>query len=250
MKILIVEDEIVAAKRLQDLVAKCDSDIKIMAVLDSVLDTTNFLSNHTPDLILMDIQLSDGICFEIFEQANLEIPIIFTTAYDEFMQKAFKVNSIDYLLKPIRQEDLNASILKFNRYNHKPNSAVFQQLLTDYIQDKNATKSRFMVKSGRGFISVDISEVAYFVSENRLCFLVKKDGKKFVVDQSLDQLEPLLDPKQFFKISRNFILSCQSIQRIESYFNNRMLVELDPPAKNDVLVGRAFLKNFKRWLDQ
>ena len=251
MNVLIVEDEIVAANRLQKLITESDPEIKVMDILESVLDTTNFLAEKRPDLIFLDIQLSDGICFEIFEQMEVDIPIIFTTAYDEFMQKAFKVNSIDYLLKPIRQEELDASILKFRKTNsYSWQKEVLKQMLSDYIHETGAYKCRFMVKSGRGFISVDIDNVAYFLSEHRLSFLITNEGKKYVLDQSLEQLEKMLDPNDFIKISRNYILSNHCIRRLDPYFNNRMIVEVDPPAKDDVLVGRAFTKNFKEWLNK
>jgi len=249
MKVLIVEDEIVAANRLKKLVQACDPEVEIMATIDSVLDTVNFLNDHTPDLIFLDIQLADGICFEIFQQLQLDAPVIFTTAYDEYMQKAFKVNSIDYLLKPVREEDLKAGIEKYKRLNKSLEMNNLRPLFEDYIKNKQAYKCRFMVKSGRSYVSIETSVIAYFIAQNKLNYLVTKEGKRFVVDFSLDQLEEMLDPRTFKKINRNYIVSFNSVEKVEPYFNNRMILSLQPAAGEDVLVSRSYLQSFKSWMD-
>lgn len=250
MNVLIVEDEIVAANRLKIMIQEFDPEIKIAAILNSVLETANYLNDHQPDLIFLDIQLSDGICFELFEKLKLELPVVFTTAYDEYMQQAFKVNSIDYLLKPIRKGDLGASITKYKRYhNAVPDQEMLDQLFANYISEKKAYKCRFMVKSGRSFISIDVNDVAYIVAQNKLNYLVTTNGKRFAVDFTQDQLELTLDPREFLKISRNYIISNKCIQKVEPYFNNRMIVEVKPSSNEDILVSRNYQKAFKNWME-
>jgi len=252
MNVLIVEDEIIASKRLIKLINECDPGIEILGVQDSILDTVNFLTVNTPDLIFIDIQLSDGICFEIFERMEINIPVIFTTAYDEYMVQAFKVNSIDYLLKPIRQEDINASIERFKKYNQNADQLAirFQELLMNFIKGKKTYKGRFLIRSGRGFFSIDVENIAYFVSERKLNYIITKTGKRFVVDHTLDELIKMIDPMNFIKINRNYIISNSSIIRIEPYFNNRMILEVQPPSDQEILVSRSNLKTFKEWMDR
>jgi len=252
MKVLIVEDEIVAAKRLQKLIHACDPSIQILDVLQTAIDATNFLSQKKPDLIFLDVQLADGICFEIFERIEVDSPIIFTTAYNDYMLQAFKVNSVDYLLKPIKEEELNQSIDKFKRYKYQDpnNKKGLEFLLKEYIKDKNAYKCRFLVKSGRGYVSINVDEIAYILSESKLNYIITSLGKRYVVDHTLEQIESILDPVEFLKINRNFVVSSRCIKRIEPYFNNRMLLELDPPSKQDVYVSRSYLKVFKEWMNR
>ena len=251
MNILIVEDEVVAARRLEKMILDCESNARILTVLDNALDATKFLSENSPELIFMDVQLADGICFEIFENVEVSSPIIFTTAHDDYMLEAFKVNSVDYLLKPIRVEDLQMSLEKFKKYRYAPaKEQHLEGLMNQFIQARKAYKCRFLVKTGRVFQSVDVSQIAYFLSENKLNFIVVESGKRYLVDKSLDQLEQILDPMEFYKINRNYILSNRCIRRMEPYFNNRMLLEIEPPPKSDVLVSRNHLNHFKEWMDK
>jgi len=251
MRILIIEDETVAARRLNKMILECEPEAKILDVLDNALDATKFLSENCPELIFMDIQLADGICFEIFENVEVSSPIIFTTAYDDYMLEAFKVNSVDYLLKPIRVQELRMSMEKLKKFRYSPlKQQKLDGLLAQLIQEKKAYKCRFLVKTGRGFQSVDVNQIAYFLSENKLNFIVVESGKKYLVDQSLDQLEQILDPMEFFKINRNYILSNRCIRRMEPHFNNRMLLVIEPPPRSDVLVSRNHLSHFKDWMDK
>ncbi|HAP59012.1 MAG TPA: DNA-binding response regulator, partial [Cytophagales bacterium] len=219
-----------------------------LEVLPSVLETANYLANHQPDLIFLDIQLADGICFELFEGQAVDTPIIFTTAYDEYMQRAFKVNSVDYLLKPIREEDLRASLAKYRRYQ-QPQALPMRQLFEGWLADQPAYKCRFMVKAGRGFVSVEVGEVAYFLAENKLVYLITGEGKRYAVDYTLDQLEGMLSPKEFIKVSRNYLLSSTCVQRVDAYFNHRLLVTVSPPTKEEVIVTRSYVKAFKAWME-
>lgn len=253
MKAIIIEDEIIAAKRLQKMVSEIDSDIEVSKVLESVLDAVNYLSENNPSLIFMDVQLADGTCFEIFEQLEIDAPIIFTTAYNDYMQKAFQVNSVDYLLKPIHPDDLEKSISKFKKYQFRNGNADnyrVQQLLQQITGEKKLYKGRFLVKTGRCYVSLNVNEVAYIVSENKLSFLVDHSGKRYVVDYTLDRLEQLLDPLDFCKINRNYIVSHHSVTKIEPYFNNRMLLYLDPSPEHEVLVSRSYLAKFRIWVDR
>jgi len=248
MKILIVEDEGVAARRLRKMVeAELGAETEI-AVLPSVLETANYLANHPPDLLFLDIQLADGICFELFEGQTVDTPIIFTTAYDEYMQRAFKVNSVDYLLKPIREEELRASLAKFQRYQ-QPQVPQVRQLFESWMAERQAHKCRFMVKAGRGFVSVEVAEVAYFLAENKLVYLITQAGKRYAVDYTLDQLEGMLSPKDFIKVSRNYLLSSTCVQRVDAYFNHRLLVTVSPPTPEEVIVTRSYVKAFKAWME-
>jgi len=252
MKVLIVEDEKIAAKRLTRLLHEIDQEIIIENTIGSVLELVNFLEHARIDLIFMDIQLSDGICFEVFEQIEVDIPVVFITAYDEYMQKAFKVNSIDYLLKPIDKDELALSIHQYNRYISKRNNPAegLRDLLHLLNSERKNYKKRFLVRKGKGFVSIDIAKVSYIQSENKLTYLVLDDGKRFVIDYALDAVIAVLNPDDFCKISRNFIVGSQSIVKMEPYFNNRMLLILEPPMQQEVLVSRSYLSDFRKWIDR
>jgi len=252
MKVLIVEDEKIAAKRLTRLLHEIDREIIIENTIGSVLEVVNFLEQSRIDLIFMDIQLSDGICFEVFEQVTVDTPVIFITAYDEYMQKAFKVNSIDYLLKPIDKEELSVSIDQYNRLiaNRRRAEDGLQDLIRLLNAERKSFKKRFLVRKGKGFVSIDVSRVAYFQSEHKLTYLMGDDGKRFVIDYTLDTLMDMLDPDEYCKINRNFIIGSSSIVKMEPYFNNRMLLTLEPPAIREVLVSRSHLVAFRKWMDR
>jgi len=249
MKILIIEDEIAAANRLKRMLLSYDDNIELLEVIDSVLESVNYLCSHPPpDLILMDIQLSDGTCFEIFEQIELHCPIIFATAYDEYALQAFKVNSVDYLLKPIHQKDLDESLAKFEKFQYQTNGDNYRSL-TQNINLKKGYKFRFLVKVGGCFQSVETQDIAYFFSEDKLTYLVSNQGKKYIVEFSLEELTNRLDPVKFFKISRQFMVSHPSINNIHPFFNNRLKLELVPEIPKDVFVSRSNVREFKQWLD-
>ncbi len=247
MKVLIIEDEMIAANQLKIMIREYQRDIEILDILDNNLDSINYLTTHKPDLIFMDIHLADGLCFEIFEQIAVDTPVIFTTAYDQYTLKAFKINSVDYLLKPIHPNDLKDSIDKFKKYQAP--HATLTKMIQELAGEQAVYKCRFLVRSGRGYISIDTDDVAYIISENKLNYLVSTQDKKYVVDHTMDQLQNLLDPKGFQRINRNFIVSSRSLKRMDSYFNNRMLLKLDPTCSQEVLVSRSYLKDFKKWVD-
>lgn len=253
MKIVIIEDEIPAAKRLEKLIKEIDPAIIIETKLDSIEAAVEWFSTHAqPDLILMDIELADGQSFEIFNQVKITAPVIFATAYDEFALKAFKVNSIDYLLKPLEKAELSAAIGKFKAIKNSFSSSSAELNINALLQSlaKPPTfKSRFLIKLGERLISVEKTQIAYFTSEDKLTFLVTHDKNKYVMDQTLDELEHLLDPKEFFRINRQFISGPKAIIGIHTYFNGKLKLTMQPPAKEEVLVSREKSPLFKEWLD-
>jgi DNA-binding LytR/AlgR family response regulator len=251
MKILIVENENPAAEKLVRALKKIDKSISVLGVIETVEDAINRIQdNPQPDLILMDIQLDDGLCFEIFETINVEIPIIFTTAFDEYTLKAFKVNSIDYLLKPIDEELLKSAIDKFKRlYADKdPFKRDFRQLIQEF---RNQFKTRFLIKTGEKYRSVLTTEISYFHIIERSVFLTDNKGKENGVDYSLDQLQNLLDPGKFFRINRECIVNIDSISLMHSYSSSRLQLILKNAKEDEIfVVSRDKVTEFKKWIDK
>lgn len=256
MKILIVEDEVLAAKKLTKTVASVDESAEVIGVADSIQGTVEWLNNNpTPDLILMDIELADGQSFEIFGLTEVKSPVIFTTSYDEFALQAFKVNSIDYLLKPVQKEDLEAALNKFKQlksmYKEDKKEDVSIEQIVKELQQKLQPKEyrkRFLVKHGQKLISIEIDEIAYFFSDGRLNFFKTLDNRKFVVDYTMDEMEEMLDPDKYFRISRSFYVSINSIDQIHDYFGNRLLLHLNPPVDKESIVSREKVSDFKKWM--
>lgn len=253
---IIVEDEVLAAERLADLIQQLDPDIEILTQLDAVDDAVDwFENNETPDLAFFDIQLADGLSFEIFERTKVNCPVIFTTAYDAYALKAFKVNSIDYLLKPINPKDLTQALQQYKDHFGQnknelqlPDLGIFQQAM-QMITRKY--KSRFMVKAGSKLSAVPTSEVDYFFSQHKITWLRTKEGKKHEVDYKLEQLEQILDPDQFFRLNRKYITSIDAIASVTAFSNSRLKVLMHrPEEKEDVLISREKVKTFKDWMDQ
>ena len=250
MKVVIIEDESLAAEKLHSLLIQVDSRIEVLDVLESVLESINWFSqNAMPDLIFMDIQLDDGISFEIFDAIKIEAPIIFTTAFDKYAIRAFKVNSVDYLLKPIELESLQMAISKFKKMfseNVKIEakiSQVFEQLSKNY-------KTRFFIKIGTRFQSIQVSEICCFFVEERNTFLRTQKGKTYDLDNSLEQLQKLIDPKVFFRINRNYMVNINCIGEIISYSTNRLKLKLTGENNDDLIVSRDKVSEFKRWMDR
>lgn len=258
MKILIVEDEELAVKKLQKTLAGVEPDAEVVGVTDSILSTVNWLEdNPPPDLILMDIELSDGQSFEIFNQTTIKSPVIFTTSYDEYALKAFKVNSIDYLLKPIQKEDLEAAMQKLKQMkamykaeeSNKPDISIDSLVkeLQQKLQPKEYRK-RFLVKHAQKLVSIEVDEIAYFFSDGRLNFFKTYDNRKFVVDYTMDELEDMLDPVKYFRISRSFYISVDSVDQIHEYFGNRLMLALKPAVDKESIVSREKVTDFKKWM--
>lgn len=250
MKILIVEDEDLAVKKLQKTLAAVDAGAEVVGVTDSIKNTVEWLTtNPQPDLILMDIELADGQSFEVFNLTDVKSPVIFTTSYDEYALKAFKVNSVDYLLKPIQKEELEAALNKFKKIRGTPDINIDSLVkeLQQKLQPKEYRK-RFLVKYGQKLVSVEIDEIAYFYSDGRLNFFKTNDNKKFVVDYTMDELEDMLDAEKYFRISRSFYVSINSIDKIDDYFGNRLILGLKPAVDKEALVSREKVTEFKKWM--
>lgn len=254
MRTIIIEDEYPAAERLLQLLKKLDRQVEVLAVLESVSGAIAWLEqNQAPDLIFSDIQLSDGLSFQIFEAFPVESPIVFTTSYDEYAVKAFKVKSIDYLLKPIKLQELGVAIAKFNELQFKmpvEHYAMKMEALLDALpMTGRKYKSRFLVKQHEQLLPIAKEEIAYFFSTNGLVCLVRRDGKQFIVDYTLEELERLLEPTYFFRLNRQFIATLKSISDIHTYFNGKLKLVLVPEAGQEVLVSREKVPVFKEWVE-
>jgi DNA-binding LytR/AlgR family response regulator len=255
MKALIIEDEYPAAERLEKLLHKADASIEVLTTLDSIESALRWFPVHPiPDLIFSDIQLSDGLSFEIFDQVMVKSPVIFTTSYDEYALKAFQVRSIDYLLKPIKPQELERALLKFSEMRQEvplqDHTLKLESLLdTLRLGTEKKYKTRFLVKQQDQLIPVSQEQMAYFFTSNEMVCLVCTDGKQFLVDYTLEELEKLLDPALFFRLNRQFIASMPSIARIHTYFNGKLKLELNPQALQEVLVSREKAAFFKEWVE-
>jgi two-component system, LytTR family, response regulator len=261
MKAIIIEDEELAAEGLSISLKRVEADIEILAVLDSVKTAVAWLKNNpAPDLAFLDIQLADGLSFEIFEQTPINCPVIFTTAYDEYALRAFRVNSIDYLLKPIGTDDLKRTFEKLRILKGEISSSLPPQYLSqDLIKQVMAIatqqvktpqyKTRFMIKIGEHLQTIPAEDIDFLLGENKIVWLYHKNGRKYVVDYTLDQLEDLLEPDRFFRLNRQFIASIETIKDVISYSNSRLkIVFKTPPNKEDIIMSREKVEAFKNWL--
>jgi DNA-binding LytR/AlgR family response regulator len=249
MNCLIVEDEKVAAERLVGLIKKYDSSIDIIEIIQSVKNAVQWLNTHqAPELIFMDIQLADGLSFEIFEQTIVKAPVIFTTAYDEYALKAFKVNSIDYLLKPVSLDELKNAIDKFKE-NNSPKEIPAQVFDSIVHSLTKKYKNKFVMNVGEHIKVYATEDIQCFYSMEKNTFLQNISGRDYAINYTLDQLEDLLDPAQFFRINRKFIVSFSAISDIISYSNSRLKVKLNSNESDDLIVSREKVQDFKKWLE-
>ena len=248
--ILIIEDEEAASGRLQKMITDELPETNILAPVVSISSAIDwFKGNTAPDLIFLDVHLADGQSFEIFKQVQVSSPIIFTTAYDQYAMEAFKVNSIDYLLKPIKKEELKRAVNKFLGLNGTAPAIDIQKLLSTLQTQPLIHKQRFVVKYGEHIRTIETNDVAYVYTENKVNFLVTRENKRYAIDYNLDQLEDLLDPKKFFRINRQFIISFQSIAEMFTYSKSRVLIKLHPASKLETIVSSERSPAFKAWLD-
>jgi len=250
MRVLIVEDENIAAQNLASMINDIDENYQISAIIDSVQDASIWLLENSVDLIFMDIQLSDGLCFEIFDKIEINTPVIFTTAYDSFTLKAFKYNSIDYLLKPIKFSDLKSGISKFSKLN--ANKSIDFRNLIDTINKQNVKyKERFVIQIGDKIKKVDEGQIAYFYAKDKTVYLRTYEGSNFPMDISLDKLELVLNPELFYRINRQLIVKMGSIISMTAYSRGRVKLELIPPFDddNDSIVSIDKSAGFKKWLN-
>lgn len=250
MKVVIVEDEKPAARRLQRMLA--EQGIAAEVMLHSVEEAVNwFHDNEHPDLLFLDIQLADGLSFEIFEEVTIESPIIFTTAYDEYALRAFKLNSVDYLLKPIDQDELEAAIEKYKSWgkmNEVP--AVDLDALQALISpNKKSHKRRFTTKIGQRLKMIPVDTIECFYSENKATHIFTVDGRSYLIDETLEQLEDKLDPEIFFRVSRKYYVNINAIKDMISYTNSRLKIVLNHYKESEIIVSRERVKDFKNWLE-
>jgi len=252
MRILIIEDEHYASKRLKSLIIKELPDAQIVDIIDTVEESVAWLSSHIePNLIFMDIQLADGLSFQIFDKIKISSPIIFTTAYDEYALSAFKVNSIDYLLKPIEEEALRAAINKYQQFFPTKQSAQidWSNISKEIFQPHNTYKQRFLIKSGNAYSYLNTADINLLYSEDGLSFANTVESKRILLDATLEKLSQELDPSRFFKISRKHIVAIDGIKKIHPYLNNRLKIEVRSEYKEDLIVSRERVKEFKAWID-
>ena len=254
MKALIIEDEYPAAERLAKLIQKADANMQIVAILQSIEAAKNWFSSHAaPDIIFSDIQLSDGLSFVIFEEMDIKSPIIFTTSYDEYAIKAFKVKSIDYLLKPIKPQELATAIAKFKEmqgaFSGTDYTLKIQSLLDALPMNGRKFKTRFLVQQQEQLLPISQAEIAYFFTANEMVCLVRSDNRQFLINYTLEELEKLLDPAHFFRLNRQYIATLPAVQKIHTYFNGKLKLELKPEAAQEIFISREKAPFFKEWLE-
>ncbi|WP_299215532.1 LytTR family DNA-binding domain-containing protein [uncultured Aquimarina sp.] len=250
MQVLIIEDEPRAANQLQSKLASCNFEYQLLDIIDTVEDAVEwFQKNTAPDLVFMDIQLADGLSFEIFQKTDVDVPIIFTTAFDQYAIQAFKVNSIDYLLKPIQQDELDNALNKFTKSNRQPtvDPSILKKLL-DSMQIVTNSRTGILVKEGNGFVQIKISDLLYIYSQDSITFGVTSN-KRYIIDETMDQLFNSLDSNQFYRINRGQIISKNSIQKIDSYFNHRVKLSISNSRDQEFIVSRQKTNDFKEWLN-
>lgn len=252
MNVVIAEDEALAAERLEELLRLSDPTIQIVARYDSVQDLITFFKSNTVDLLFMDIQLADGKGFEVFNKIELLTPVIFTTAFDQYALQAFKLYSIDYLLKPIQQNELGSALKKFKmlRASQTLNGNQWEVLKELAKIPVQAYKQRFLVKSGNKLLYKQISQVACFFADGKLAYLVTNDNRKFLIDHTLEELEHLLSPDTFFRISRKFIVNIDAITEVKGSVSSGMEVSLNQRVEFPMSISRDKIVDFKKWLDR
>lgn len=253
MNVLIIEDEPLAAQRLETLIVGLLDNARVVDKIDSVKKSVHWLQkNATPDLILMDIQLADGISFLIFEQCEVKAPVIFTTAYDEYALKAFKVNSIDYILKPVDKAELANALRKLELLkNIQPSREALMQSISQAMSMLTKKyKERFVIKVGEHLKTVDVKNVLYFYSQEKTTFCHTTDNRNHILDFTLEQLEALVDPAGYFRVNRKYLVRSDSIQDIIAHTNSRLRLVLKDSQDNDVIVARERVQEFRHWLDR
>lgn len=251
MKVLIIEDENAAARRLEKLLREVAPETVVLQQLDSVEASVLWLEqNPHPELIFLDIHLADGASFDIFEHIRINCPVIFTTAYDEYALQAFKVNAVDYLLKPIKSNELSAALDKYRKIFKPAQIPDYGNLLeTLRVQQDSSYMKRMLIRFGQSLKLIDVSDAAYFYTKDKITFLITRSGgKRYPVDYPLDKLERILDDKVFFRINRQFIVNVEAIKEMHPYSKSRVKVDLDPPTDLETIVSTERASEFKRWL--
>lgn len=260
LRILVIEDEAHNSRMLCDLIAKLRPDWEVVDVLESVKDSVDWLTeNKSPELILMDIQLSDGICFSIFEKIERQITsrIIFTTAYDEYAIRAFKVNSIDYLLKPINEQELENAFQKFEElraenlpvdYSLSDDRDYYMNVIKSIVEGKKEFRTRFLITGFSGFQKLETKDIAYIYSDNKITFAVDFNEKEYTLDYNLEQMESELNPEQFYRLNRKVIANIEAIVKVSNDEGGKLKVILDPQPDFEINVSRLKASEFKIWM--
>lgn len=259
MNALIVEDEDLSVRRLKKMIGEVAPALNIAGVTDSIEQTVEWVQenraagNADPELIFLDIELSDGQSFEIFNRIEVSSAIIFTTSYDEYALQAFKHNSIDYLLKPVHRDDLQRALQKYEKMKVQPTAdsslAGIRKLLEDFKKASSVDyRQRFLVKQGQKMLSIEVSEIAYFFTDDRYSFFMTDSNQKMLVDYTLDELAESLDPARFFRINRGMMVTHRSVDKIDPYFGNRLALTLRPAHNKEALVSREKVGDFKVWM--
>lgn len=251
MKTIIIEDEKLAAERLEELINDIDSSIEITAKLTSVEQSIKYLKQNKPDLIFLDIQLEDGLSFSIFDKVDVDVPIIFTTAFDQYAIKAFRLNSIDYLLKPIKIDELRESL---NKYKNIKTSYLmdFEEIIKSIQSKEISYKKRFLIQYGQKIKKIETGDIAYFYAMDKNVFLITSTGSTYPIDYTLDKLQEAIDPEKFFRINRKMIVSFDAIKNMIPFSRSRIKIELNPTEPKDVeaLVSVERSSSFKEWMDK
>lgn len=252
MNVLIVEDEEQAARKMRRMVKDLIPNAFIHGALESVADVVDWIRNNpNPDLILMDIHLADGLSFEVFSQIEVSSPVIFTTAYDQYALRAFKLNSVDYLLKPIEKEEFQKALQKYHTHFSKDwPEGIGQRYIAAKSDYENKYKQRFISKIGDKIVAVNTEDILFAFSENKATRLKNRDGKNFLIDFSLEQLEDLLDPQIFFRLNRQYISRFEGIEKMVSYSNSRIKISLKNCEDADIVLSREKTRLFKEWIDR
>ncbi len=254
LKVLIIEDEIPAQRLLKETLQEINFETEVVDCLNSIKSAVEwFKNNQHPEIVLLDIQLSDGLSFEIFKQVKIESMIIFTTAYDEYAMQAFKVNSLDYLLKPVEKDELQAAFEKYHQYNkqfiqEKNSSIDFSEIASLIKNEKPEYRKRFLIQSNESFFHLPVEEIALFYSMQRITFAVTFEKREYPVNFSLENLKEQLNPDLFFKVNRQITINIEAIIRVHSYFNGKLKLETQPSHSEDIVIGKDKAAAFKRWM--
>jgi DNA-binding LytR/AlgR family response regulator len=252
MDVLIIEDESLASQKLEQLLTQIDNSIAVVATVGTVRDAVTWLESKQADLIFSDIHLSDGLSFSIFEKVEVDIPVIFTTAYDQYAIDAFRVNSIDYLLKPIEIEKLTQSIKKYKSLTREwhPGKPEFESVIKAFIKQSDPYKKRFVITIGSKVKVVNTEDIAYFFSQDKNTFIQTRKNQTMGIDYSLDALEKMIDPERFFRANRKYLVHMESIEHIQILSKSKIEVALIPPVEEEVIISFKRSREFKTWLNK
>ncbi|HVI45786.1 MAG TPA: LytTR family DNA-binding domain-containing protein [Chitinophaga sp.] len=252
MRILIIEDELHNAKRLSRLLEEVEPGIEIQAILEGVEETVTWLDeNAHPDLMFLDVRLNDGLSFDIFAKTRVNCPVIFTSAFDEYALRAFKVNSVDYLLKPVNKNELKQSLEKFKVNLKAPFlSATLMELSAILTKQKKNYRSRFLLPVRDAYHTLSVEEVSYFVTEYRSTKAITDRNGTFIIPYTLEDLEEQLNPDAFFRINRQYLVSNKAISRIHNYFNGKLTITVHPETTEKLIVSKDRARSLKKWLDR